>query len=324
MTRLASGLDYVDLDFLGNPGIIATAIFQGPAGVALLDPGPSTTLGALGQGLRERGIAPGDVRHILLTHIHLDHAGAAGTLVKENPAIEVFVHERGAPHLVDPSKLLASAGRLYGAEMERLWGDFLPVPADRLRVLKGGERIEAGGRQLDVAYTPGHASHHVSYFERSSGVAFVGDVAGIRRRSREEEASSGATEVRRGQREYVMPPTPPPDIDLESWRESEARILAWDPDTLFLTHFGAFHGARLHFQQLRDHLETWSAIVRRLISDATLNETARQDAFVDETMLALRRALGEREAELYSRAGRLDYSWQGLARYWRKKTDGLP
>src|SRR4029079_17252410 len=138
------------------------AIFQGPAGVALLDPGPSTTLGALGQGLRERGIAPGDVRHILLTHIHLDHPGAAGTLVKENPAIEVFVHERGAPHLVDPSKLLASAGRLYGADMDRLWGDFVPVPGDRVKILKGEEHIVAAGRDLHVAYTPGHASHHVS------------------------------------------------------------------------------------------------------------------------------------------------------------------
>jgi glyoxylase-like metal-dependent hydrolase (beta-lactamase superfamily II) len=303
MTRLASGLDFVDLEFLGHPEIIATAIFQGPAGVALLDPGPSTTLGALRRGLTASGIALGDVRQVILTHIHLDHAGATGTLVKENPAIEVFVHERGAPHLVDPAKLLASAGRLYGADMDRLWGDFLPVPSDRVRALKGGERIEAGGRQLDVAYTPGHASHHVSYFDRSSGVAFVGDTAGIRR----------------GQGQCVMPPTPPPDIDLEAWRESEARILAWDPDTLFLTHFGAFHGARLHFQQLRDHLAAWSAIVRRLILDSTLDETARQDAFVDEAMRALRRAIGDREAELYSRAGRLDYSWQGLSRYWRKR-----
>jgi glyoxylase-like metal-dependent hydrolase (beta-lactamase superfamily II) len=319
MTRLASGLDFVDLDFLGHPGIIATVVFQGAAGVALLDPGPSTTLETLRRGLKGRGISIADVRQVVLTHIHLDHAGAAGTLVKENPAIEVFVHERGAPHLVDPAKLLASAGRLYGADMNRLWGDFLPVPADRVHALKGGERIDVGGRQLEVLYTPGHASHHVSYFDRSSGVAFVGDTAGIRRRSREDEPSSSATERRRGDGSWVMPATPPPDIDLDVWRDSEARILAWDPDTLFLTHFGAFHGARVHFQQLRDHLDAWSAIVRRLISDAALDETAREQAFVDETLLALRRAIGEREAELYSRAGRLDYSWQGLARYWRKK-----
>jgi glyoxylase-like metal-dependent hydrolase (beta-lactamase superfamily II) len=303
MTTLASGLDYVDLDFLGRPEIIATAILRSSAGVALVDPGPSTTLDHLRAALERRGIGVADVRQILLTHIHLDHAGATGALVRASPAIDVFVHERGAPHMVDPTKLMASAGRLYGGDMERLWGEFIPVPADRIRVLHGGERIDAGGRTLEVAYTPGHASHHVSYFDRSSRVAFVGDTAGIRR----------------GAGSYVMPPTPPPDIDLEAWRVSEERILAWDPDTLFLTHFGPFHGARLHFQELRNRLQTWSLIVGRLLADAALDEAARQQAFVDEAMLDLRRSVGDREAELYSRAGRLDYSWQGLSRYWRKK-----
>lgn len=303
MTTLPSGLDYVDLDFLGRPQIIATAIIQGPPGVALVDPGPSTTLDNLRTALKKKGIAIGDVRQILLTHIHLDHAGGTGTLVKENPAIDVFVHERGAPHMIDPSKLLASAGRLYGADMERLWGEFLPVPADRVKILKGGERITAGGRELDVAYTPGHASHHVSYFDPSSRVAFVGDTAGIRR----------------GAGICVMPPTPPPDIDLEAWRTSVDRILAWDPDTLFLTHFGPFQGARLHVRQLMDRLHTWSTIVRRLLADGALDDPQRERMFVDEAMLDLRRVVGEQEAEMYSRAGRIDYSWQGLARYWRKR-----
>lgn len=303
MTTLPSGLDYVDLDFLGRPQIIATAIIQGPPGVALVDPGPSTTLDNLRTALKKKGIAIGDVRQILLTHIHLDHAGGTGTLVKENPAIDVFVHERGAPHMIDPSKLLASAGRLYGADMERLWGEFLPVPADRVKILKGGERITAGGRELDVAYTPGHASHHVSYFDPSSRVAFVGDTAGIRR----------------GAGICVMPPTPPPDIDLEAWRTSVDRILAWDPDTLFLTHFGPFQGARLHVRQLMDRLHTWSTIVRRLLADGSLDDPQRERMFVEEAMLELRRVVGEQEAEMYSRAGRIDYSWQGLARYWRKR-----
>ena len=232
MTMLAAGLDYVDLDFLGIPEIIATAIIHGPSGVTLIDPGPSTTIGNLRAALGRKGIRVGDVRQILLTHIHLDHAGAVGTLVRENPAIEVFVHERGARHLIDPVKLLSSATRLYGADMERLWGEFLPVPGDRVRALQGEETIIAGGRELNVAYTPGHASHHVSYFDPSSRIAFVGDVAGIRR----------------GERLCVMPPTPPPDIDLEAWSRSEDRILSWVPDTLFLTHFGPFHGptAALH------------------------------------------------------------------------------
>jgi glyoxylase-like metal-dependent hydrolase (beta-lactamase superfamily II) len=301
---LAAGLDYVDLLFLGRPDIIATAILRGADGVALIDPGPSTTIETLRLSLKHKGIAIADVRQLLLTHIHLDHAGATGTLVRENPAIEVLVHERGAPHMADPAKLLASATRLYGeADMQRLWGEFLAVPRANLRALHGGETLVAGGRELDVAHTPGHASHHVSYFDRASRVAFVGDTAGIRR----------------GPGTYVMPPTPPPDIDLEIWRESEARILAWDPETLFLTHFGPFHGARLQFQQLRENIEAWNRIVQRLIADPGLTEEARQQTFVDEAFRELRRSVGEQEAEQYGRAGRLDYSWQGLARYWRKR-----
>ncbi|MFL6281233.1 MAG: MBL fold metallo-hydrolase [Vicinamibacterales bacterium] len=303
MQTLAAGLDYVDLNFLGAPEIIATAVLHAASGVALIDPGPSTTQDNLKAALRQKGIGIGDVRQILLTHIHLDHAGVTGTLVRENPEIEVFVHERGAPHMIDPSKLLASAGRLYGADMDRLWGDFVPVPAGRVRALKGEEHIAAGGRDLEVAYTPGHASHHVSYFDASSRVVFVGDTAGIRR-------ADG---------DYILPPTPPPDIDLDAWRVSEDRILAWDPDTLFLTHFGPFHGARVHFQEMFTRLQAWSAIVRRLVADPSLGEDNRLQAFVDEALLDLRRKVGDQQAEQYNRAGRLDYSWQGLSRYWRKK-----
>jgi len=305
MLTLAAGLDYVDLNFLATPQVIATAVLHHASGVALIDPGPSTTHQNLTQSLRGKGIAIRDVRQVLLTHIHLDHAGVTGTLVRENPAIEVLVHERGAPHMIDPSKLVASARRLYAADMDRLWGDFVPVPAERVRALKGGERITAAGRDLDVAYTPGHASHHVSFFDAASRVAFVGDTAGIRRTGRD----------------YVMPPTPPPDIDLDAWRTSEDRILSWEPDTLFLTHFGPFHGARMHFQDMTARLDVWSAIVRRLLADRSLDEDARLHAFVEEAVLDLSRKLGEQEAERYGRAGRLDYSWQGLSRYWRKRNE---
>ena len=305
MRPLAAGLDYIDLQFLGHPAIIATAIIHGSAGVALIDPGPSTTVGTLRAGLADMGLSVGDVRQLLLTHIHLDHAGASGLLVDENPSIEVFVHAQGASHMADPSRLIASATRLYGADMERLWGDFRPVPRANLRVLEGDETIQAGGRELRVAHTPGHAVHHVCYFDPASRIAFVGDTAGIRR--------AGSP--------FVMPPTPPPDIDLEAWRESEARILSWDPDTLFLTHFGPFHGPRLQFQQLRDNIQSWSRIVRKLIADSALDEERRQAAFVEEALRDLQRGVGPQEAEAYSRAGRLDYSWQGLARYWRRRLD---
>jgi glyoxylase-like metal-dependent hydrolase (beta-lactamase superfamily II) len=303
MPVLASGLDYVDLNFLGRPQIIATGILHGPPGVALVDPGPATTIATLTAALEKKGIRFGDVRQILVTHIHLDHSGGAGSIVEQHPHIEVVVHRRGAPHLADPSKLLASAGRLYADNMDRLWGDVKPVPAARLRVVEGGETLSVAGREIEVQYTPGHASHHVSYLDTASRVAFVGDTAGIRK----------------GSGTYVMPPTPPPDIDLEAWRASAEKILAWDPDTLFLTHFGPHHGARQHFQAMFENLDSWSGTVRRLLADAALTDDERQKRFVDESFLDLTRRVGESEAADYTKAGGLNYSWQGLARYWRKR-----
>jgi glyoxylase-like metal-dependent hydrolase (beta-lactamase superfamily II) len=303
MPVLASGLDYVDLNFLGHPQIIATAILHGSAGVALIDPGPSTALATLTSELEKKGIRFGDVRQILITHIHLDHAGAVGSILEKHAHIDVFVHSRGAPHLIDPSKLVASAGRLYAQDMDRLWGDVAPVPAARVHSLEGGETLAVIGRDVKVEYTPGHASHHVSYLDTASRVAFVGDTAGIRR-------GSGA---------YVMPPTPPPDIDLDAWRGSEAKILAWDPDTLFLTHFGPYHGARPHMQAMFENIASWSGIVRRLLADATLPDDERQKRFTEEAFADLRRRIGESDAGDYTRAGGLNYSYQGLARYWRKR-----
>ena len=192
MITLAAGLSYFDLDFMQLPRIIATAVVHGTGGVALIDPGPTSTLPRLRSTLASAGIAMADVTTVLLTHIHLDHAGATGTLVKELPKLRVFVHEKGAPHMASPEKLLASATRLYGSEMDRLWGEVRPVPSASMTILQGGERMTFGNRIFDVEHTPGHASHHVSYFDRDSGVAFVGDTAGVR-------LMPGG---------FVMPPTP--------------------------------------------------------------------------------------------------------------------
>jgi glyoxylase-like metal-dependent hydrolase (beta-lactamase superfamily II) len=306
MPVLASGLDYVDLQFLGRPELIATGILHGTAGVALVDPGPSTTLSNLETVLGQKGIQFADIRSLLLTHIHLDHAGATGAIVDKHPHIDVYVHARGAPHMIDPSRLLSSAGRLYGQDMDRLWGAVVPVPQDRVRVLEGGETLHVAGRELRVEYTPGHASHHVSYVDTASRVAFVGDTAGIRR----------------GSGTFVLPATPPPDIDLDVWRESERRILTWEPDTLFLTHFGPWHGARQHFQAMFENMANWSCIVQRLIADASLSDPDRERLFVDEAYTELRRRVGDHNAEGYTKAGGLNYSWQGLSRYWRKRVSG--
>lgn len=302
MIALSGGLSYIDLNFEATPGVIATAVIHGPAGVALVDPGPTSTLPALRAALTTAGIGMGDVTALLLTHIHLDHAGAVGTLVREHPGLRVYVHEKGAPHLVDPVKLIASATRLYGAAMDRLWGEVRPVPARSLVVLAGGERVREAGRELEVAWTPGHASHHVSYLSRDSGVAFVGDTAGIRVRP------GGA----------ILPPAPPPDIDVELWRKSVARIGAWAPHTLFLTHFGPSSPAAAHLVALVDGLEMAADLVAHSL-DREGTDLDREAWFVDEVRRALRRSMSEADAHAAETAGRLDLTWRGLARYWRTR-----
>jgi len=304
MTTLSHGLSWVDLHFQGRDNVIASAIVESAGGVAIIDPGPTSCLEALELGLQARGIRWPDVRHILLTHIHLDHAGASGTIVREHPHVAVMVHERGAKHLVEPAKLLDSATRLYGDQMDRLWGEFAPVPADRLVVLAGGERVQAGGRTFDVAYTPGHASHHVSFFDASSGVAFVGDTAGV--------AVNGG---------YVLPPTPPPDVDLELWPQSIERILAWSPSTLFLTHFGSAMNARSHCAELIEHLQQTSSYVRASLSEPGTDEE-RGARFEEWLRQQLRQHMSDVRVQEYIVAAGFRYQWLGLARYWRKKLGG--
>lgn len=302
MHRLATGISYFDLKFRQTPRIIATVVLQGPGGVALLDPGPTSTLPTLREELGRAGITIADLTVLVLTHIHLDHAGATGTLVKENPRLKVYVHERGAPHLINPEKLLASATRLYGDAMDRLWGEVCAVPGEVIVALLGGERIEVGGRELDVEYTPGHASHHVSFFNPETGIAFVGDTAGIKR------TATG----------YVLPPTPPPDVDLEGWDRSLAKIETWRPETLFLTHFGPSAPTGPHVTELRENLALAADLVRRSLKRDESDE-AREAWFTDQVRLELRRRLGQADAHAYEVAGRFDLNWRGLARYLRKR-----
>ena len=306
MITLSTGISYFDLRFQGTARVIATGVVSGTGGVALVDPGPSSTLPVLRSTLEQAGIAIGDLTALILTHVHLDHAGASGTLVRENPKLKVYVHEKGAPHVVNPEKLIASATRLYGEEMERLWGEIRPVPQDALVILRGGERVTEGGRVLEVAYTPGHASHHVSYLVRDAGVAFVGDTAGVKLTPRG----------------VVAPPTPPPDVDLTAWGESMRRLEEWRPETLFLTHFGPHSPPAGHLAELRENLDAASSLVRASLGRAGTDDE-REAWFVAEWRDRLSRLMSESDVRTYEVAGRFDLSWRGLARYWRKRGETL-
>jgi glyoxylase-like metal-dependent hydrolase (beta-lactamase superfamily II) len=291
----------IDLNFLGLRRVIAAAVLQGPSGLTLVDPGPTACLPALESGLADHGLRIADVQTILLTHIHLDHAGATGTLLSRLPRATAYVHALGAPHMVDPTKLLASATRLYGANMDRFWGAFLPVPAARLRVLTGGEEIEVAGRTMAVAYTPGHASHHVSFLDLREGRAFVGDTAGIR-------VAGG----------YLKAPTPPPDIDLEAWEVSLQRLEAWRPSSLFLTHFGSVDDPIEHLRKFRTVLARQASLVRASLERDTSDED-RIRQFSADMRADARRVLSAEDAKVTEAAAAFDQLWLGLARYFRSK-----
>jgi glyoxylase-like metal-dependent hydrolase (beta-lactamase superfamily II) len=275
----------IDVMHLGVPRVIGAWVVDD----VIVDPGPTSCLGSLLEGLD--GERP---RALLLTHIHLDHAGASGSLVRRWPDLEVYVHERGARHMADPERLLASARMLYGEDMDRRWGEMIPVPEENLRVLSGGERLFDGA--FEVAYTPGHASHHVSYLHED-GTAFVGDTGGVR------IASSSLT----------VPPSPPPDIDVEKWHESIERIAAWKPERLVMTHFGASDDVEAQLAELSARLDSWAALARE------------QD--IDTFMAGIRAEIAEHaEPELletYEQAAPADQLYAGLERYWRKRADAV-
>jgi glyoxylase-like metal-dependent hydrolase (beta-lactamase superfamily II) len=272
----------IDVRHLGNPRVICC--WQ--VGDVLVDPGPESCMDTLLEALGDT-----EPRALLLTHIHLDHAGASGALVRRWPELKVYVHERGAPHMVDPSGLLRSAGRLYGDDMDRLWGEVVPVPEENITALAGGETVEG----MRVAYTPGHASHHVSYLHEDSGHAFVGDVAG----------------VRIPPSDLVIAPTPPPDIDVELWNESLSTLAEWSPEHLGLTHFGRVDDV---FAQL-------AAIKDRLAGQATLARTLQEDEFVVQMHEEITQSAGAEVATLYQQGAPAEQLYQGLDRYWRKRDE---
>jgi glyoxylase-like metal-dependent hydrolase (beta-lactamase superfamily II) len=266
-------------------------------GGAIVDPGPERRIETLLAGLSD------EPRALLLTHIHLDHAGAAGALVERFPKLAVWVHANGAPHLADPTRLLASARRIYGDELEDLWGRVVPVPEENLRVLVGGEAVGVAGRELDVVYTPGHASHHVVYFDRSDGTAFVGDVAG----------------VRIPPSDFVRPPTPPPDIDVERWLESIDVVDARRPARLALTHFGMVDDPEPHLERVRESLRRQAQLVHDLLErQGDTREAAA--GFIAEVNRWTREEAGE-AASIFEVGAPVDQMWLGLKRYWSKRAE---
>jgi glyoxylase-like metal-dependent hydrolase (beta-lactamase superfamily II) len=292
----------LDLHWTGRPHSIASALLESSSHYALVDPGPASTLETLHKHLLSRGLSVSDLDAILLTHIHLDHAGAAGSLVLENPRLRVYVHTNGAPHLIDPSRLLASAARLWPDDLHRLFGDTQPVPEQNLEILEGGESLSLGNAKFDVLYTPGHASHHVTYFDAQEGIAYTGDTAGIR-------IANGP---------YVMPATPPPDIDLAVWNESFELILSRHPTKFFLTHFGWAENPAGHIEQFRERLRLWAAITEKALQAAT-DESAALAYFVAQTEAEMANYLPAAEAEQHSFTAGLLLSFLGLARHIRKR-----
>ena len=269
----------IDVMHLGRDRVIAAYDVDG----VVVDPGPASCADTLLESVEPRAL--------LLTHIHLDHAGAAGVLVRRNPSLRVYVHERGAAHLIDPSKLLKSAGQLYREDMWRLWGEVVPVPEENITVLRGGEVVEG----FRVEYTPGHASHHVAYLHLDTRDAYVGDLGG----------------VRVPPADFALAPSPPPDIDLEQWNASLELVAGWEPARLALTHFGFVDDVSGQIARVRAWLDEWAPLALEL-------STEEFAARVEERVRA---ETGDEIGDRLVQAAPTDQLHLGLARYWRKRAE---
>ncbi|MFM8567827.1 MAG: MBL fold metallo-hydrolase [Gemmatimonadota bacterium] len=295
----------IDLLHLGRPQSVACRVLHTAVGPVLIDPGPGSTLATLTAGLAAAGIALTDLHAVLLTHIHFDHAGVTGSLVAAHPGLTVHVHEVGARHLADPSRLIASATRIYGDRMAALWGPLLPVPVDRLHVLRGGESLRIGDRPFAVRYTPGHAGHQVTYLDETDGTAYVGDTAGIR-----------LPPVH-----IVLPVTPPPDVDLVAWRASLETIEALSPARLFLTHYGPSEDPSAHLDALRAGLDAWEARAEALLVDEA-SDAERADRFHAWVLASIEDRLTLEQRQAVAAFSDFRASFHGLVRYARTRSDG--
>jgi glyoxylase-like metal-dependent hydrolase (beta-lactamase superfamily II) len=292
----------IDHHFQGAPGAIASYLIPGDE-LTLIEAGPASTTDALLAGIRAAGFDPDAITRVLLTHIHLDHAGASGLLARRLRRARFFVHPKGAKHLIDPSRLVASAERIYGDEMFALWGEILPVPEDRVVIVPDGEMIGS----LRAVDTPGHAAHHHAYYDAETGTLYTGDVAGVR-------MSGGVTSVGTTGVPYVRPPTPPPELDLAAWTTSVDRIRALAPRQFCLTHFGAYTDVEWHLSDLMSRLAQWRDWIRSGLDDGCDVATVA-DALAQRERGLLTPELGER----YERVGTYRMCVEGFARYFSKQ-----
>ncbi|ACO46000.1 MBL fold metallo-hydrolase [Deinococcus deserti] len=295
-----NGPQLIDLHFQETPGVIAAHVLDTGDGLALVDPGPGSTLDALEAGLNTLGAELSDVRHVLLTHIHFDHAGAAGTVLARVPRARVYVHGRGAGHLVSPERLVASATQIYGDQMDRLWGVMQPVDQDRLTPLEDGQTLRLGRAEARVLYTPGHAVHHVAYHIGDD--LFVGDVGG----------------VRLDPRQTPRAPTPPPDIQLDDWKQSISTLRVLDARTLQLTHFGAHPQEAAHWDGLLNNMELDASRIREGMERGQSFEAISEE--YTEVLMAELAAEGIHLPARYEFACPPWMSVQGLMRYWQRQS----
>lgn len=302
--QLADDLWVLDTLFQGESGVIASYLLTGPDGHALVDVGSAATIPALLAAIRAAGVQPEEIKHILLTHIHLDHAGATGALLPEMPEAEVYVHPIGVAHLVNPSKLIASATRIYGDRMEALWGRMEAVPASRMHALEDGSNLRVGSRTLRAVYTPGHAIHHMAYVDAARHEVFAGDAAGVRLQGID----------------YTRPPTPPPDLHLEDWAASIQRLKAVRPEVLYLAHYGPTTAVARHLEALEQRLYGWGELLLPGIRQGQPDERlARTLAAVSDPELAAQAPEHSEDAiRRYEVATNYLMSAQGYVRYYRK------
>lgn len=291
-----------DVRFRGRSRLIACAVLETDAGLILVDPGPTSSLETLEHVLTPLGGLQA-VNDVVLTHIHLDHAGCVGQLAANLPEVTVHVHPIGARHLINPERLIRSATRIYEERMEQLWGAILPVSASQVCAITDGARLQIGGRTLRACYTPGHASHHIAWIDDAAGVVFAGDAAGMR--------IEGA--------DHIIPVAPPPDIDLIAWEETLSKLERENPKRLFLTHFGLIEDVKGHLHRMRERLRAWSDAVRQSLDDDYESDAARAADFHKSEMTHMNASVDIADQEPYGYMGQPRESWFGLARYWRKK-----